>query len=181
MIRANEHSTVIDQNATFDFFGSAPTFAHMIRVLPYYQLSLDQLYGIMRLRQEVFVVEQDCPYLDADGKDQASHHLLYEREEKLVGYVRLLPPGVSYPEYSSIGRVVTAIAERGRSYGKDLMAAAVKWCRDAYPEHPIKISAQCYLDRFYSSFGFVDTGDHYLEDGIPHQAMVLSLSEIITT
>jgi ElaA protein len=76
--------------------------------------------------------------------------------------------------------VVTAIDERGKSYGKDLMKAAIWWCADAYPDSAIKISAQCYLDQFYASFGFVDTGDHYLEDDIPHQAMVLDLADIVT-
>jgi ElaA protein len=151
-----------------------------IRISAYNELTLDDLYSIMRLRQEVFVVEQDCPYLDADGKDQVAHHLLYERGTKLLGYSRLLAPCISYPDYTSIGRVVTAIDERGKAYGRDLMQASIAWCAERHPGHDIKISAQCYLDRFYAGFGFVDTGDHYLEDGIPHQAMVLSLADVVT-
>lgn len=149
--------------------------------MPFYGLSLDHLYSIMQLRQEVFVVEQDCPYLDADGKDQVAHHLLYERVTKLVGYTRLLAPGVSYQDYASIGRVVVAKGERGHSLGKIIMQASIDWCAATYPNHDIKISAQCYLDRFYASLGFVDTGHHYLEDGIPHQAMILRLSDIVST
>lgn len=119
-------------------------------------------------------MEQDCPYLDADGQDQAAHHLMLYRDDQLIGYTRLLAPGVSYVAYSSIGRVVNPTALRGQGIGRRIMLASIDWCVKHYPRHQIKISAQCYLDGFYRSLGFTDTGDHYLEDGIPHQAMVYS-------
>lgn len=140
--------------------------------LPFPDLSLEQLYEIMALRQDVFVVEQDCPYLDADGKDYESYHLFGKNEiGKIVAYTRLVPKGVSYENYVSIGRVVTAQSIRKKGAGKDLMHASIDWCKKLFPEEKIKISAQCYLDKFYTNLGFVATGDFYDEDGIPHMAM----------
>lgn len=143
-----------------------------MKILSWQDLSLEELYSIMQLRQEVFVVEQDCPYLDADGKDISAHHLMLHDGAELVGYARLLAPGVSYRDYSSIGRVVNPAHMRGKGVGKVIMQASIDWCIATYPEHNIKISAQCYLDGFYRHLGFIDTGDHYLEDDIPHQAMI---------
>jgi ElaA protein len=139
---------------------------------PFYELSLDELYALMVLRQEVFVVEQNCPYLDADGKDQGSHHVLMYLGDKLVACTRLLPRGLSYPEYQSIGRVVTHASVRGTGAGKILMAESVLLCIELFGQNPIKIGAQSYLLRFYESFGFVSTGEEYLEDGIPHTKMI---------
>ncbi len=140
---------------------------------PFSQLSLDQLYAIMVIRQEIFVVEQDCPYLDADGKDQESWHLMGFDEGKLAAYTRLVPQGLSYPEYVSIGRVVVAMDSRGKGYGKILMEESIRRCRDVFGEQAIKISAQSHLEAFYRSLGFEPTGAEYLEDGIPHMAMTL--------
>ncbi len=141
--------------------------------LPFPDLSLEQLYEIMALRQEVFVVEQDCPYLDADGKDYESYHLFGKNNiGKIVSYTRLVPKGVSYEDYVSIGRVVTAQSIRKRGAGKELMVASIDWCKQLFPEEKIKISAQCYLDKFYTDLGFVATGDYYDEDDIPHMAMI---------
>lgn len=137
------------------------------------ELTLSQLYKIMVLRQEVFVVEQDCPYLDADNKDQVSHHLcLWSDDDQLLAYARLLPKGVSYPEYASIGRVVSSQSVRKAGLGKVLMQAAIEHCNRLFSEDSIKISAQCYLIRFYEGFGFQTTGDEYLEDNLPHIAMI---------
>lgn len=136
-------------------------------------LTLLEFYEIMALRQEVFIVEQNCPYLDADGKDPKSWHLMLRNEAgSLVSYARLLPKGVSYSEYCSIGRVVSSPSVRGQGAGVKLMNAAVENTVKLFNNDPIKIGAQSYLIRFYEGFGFVDTGENYLEDGIPHTIMI---------
>ena len=141
--------------------------------VPFAQLRNTELYEIMALRQEVFVVEQNCPYLDADGKDQQSWHLMgRDAAGKLVVYTRLLPKGLAYPEYPSIGRVVSSPAARGTGAGKILMERSVEMCLHLFGDMPIKIGAQSYLLRFYEGFGFVSTGEEYLEDGIPHTKMI---------
>ncbi len=141
---------------------------------PYYQLNLDELYEILALRQEVFIVEQNCPYLDCDGKDQASWHFQGRDEAgKLLCYTRLLPLGLAYPDYPSIGRVVSSPAARGTGIGKLLMTESIKQCRDLFGPMAIKIGAQSYLLQFYAGFGFRSTGEEYMEDGIPHTKMVL--------
>lgn len=141
--------------------------------LPFRQLSLRELYGLMALRQEVFVVEQNCPYLDADGKDALAHHLMgYGPSGGLLAYSRLLPRGVSYKSYPSFGRVVTAPSIRGNGQGRLLMGKTLEWMERLYGRQTIKISAQCYLASFYESLGFRTVGKEYLEDGIPHVGMV---------
>ena len=137
-------------------------------------LTTDELYAILKLRQEVFVVEQDCPYLDADGKDLDAIHVFAQQSDKsIIGYTRVLGPGVSYPTYASIGRVVNDPSIRGKGLGKLIMKVSIEACRAAFPQHDIKISAQTYLDGFYQSLGFVSTGEYYLEDDMPHQGMIL--------
>lgn len=144
-------------------------------VKPFAKLSLTELYRILQLRQQVFVVEQDCPYLDADDKDQASIHVLgTDGKGVLHSYTRLVPLGLSYQSYVSIGRVVTSIASRRQGTGIELMQKSIAACRNTWPGMPIKISAQQYLIDFYQKFGFVSIGEGYLEDDIPHIAMVLS-------
>lgn len=139
----------------------------------YRELTLDQLYDVLQLRQDVFVVEQDCPYLDADGKDQLSYHLLgYDTDRTLQAYTRMVPLGISYDNYVSIGRVITSKAVRGIGEGTRLMEQSMAAARQLWPELPIKISAQSHLAKFYGGFGFVPTGEEYLEDGIPHVGMV---------
>jgi ElaA protein len=141
--------------------------------LPFDRLSLQELYALMALRQEVFVVEQNCPYLDADGLDIQSYHLLgYDRQGQLAVYARLLPPGVAYPGYASFGRVITALAYRRQGHGRALIATTLVWMQRLFANTPIKISAQTYLLDFYEAFGFTRLGNIYLEDGIPHVAMV---------
>ena len=137
------------------------------------ELSLYELYEIMALRQEVFVVEQNCPYLDADGKDQSAWHLMGLNEnKKLVAYTRLIPKGISYEKYPSIGRVVTSTSARGGGIGRELMEQSIQWMEKLFPAQDIKIGAQCYLEKFYKSLGFEIAGDEYLEDGIPHYPML---------
>jgi ElaA protein len=141
--------------------------------LPFDQLLPAELYEILALRQEVFVVEQNCPYLDCDGKDQQSWHLMGRNEAKqLTCYTRLLPPGLSYPGYASIGRVVTSPLARGTGAGKILMERSIEFCNHLFGPGPIKISAQSYLLKFYEGLGFTSTGEEYLEDGIPHTKMI---------
>lgn len=136
-------------------------------------LTVYELYDIMALRAEVFIVEQNCPYQDADGKDLDGWHLMgHTPEGNLVAYTRLLPKGISYPEYASIGRVVNSPKVRGTGAGKVLMEASIKEIKRLYPNDKIKIGAQSYLLKFYESLGFVSTGEEYLEDNIPHTSMV---------
>lgn len=137
----------------------------------YDDLTKDELYAAMRLRQEVFVVEQNCPYLDADGRDEGNHHLLgYDRKE-LVAYARVLRPGVLYREVC-ISRVVTAPKVRRTGVGWLLMTECLRRLEDHYGLVTVRISAQAYLQQFYESFGFRCTGKEYLEDGIPHKEML---------
>ncbi|MEY3053167.1 MAG: hypothetical protein RLY31_2952 [Bacteroidota bacterium] len=140
--------------------------------LPFANLSAGQLYDIMALRQTVFVVEQQCAYLDADGKDQPAWHLIGSNQSRqTVSYARLLPVGVSYDEHASIGRVVVDPAYRNQGIGMDLMNQALRWTRHLFPGAPVKISAQSHLKDFYERFGFSVCGAEYLEDGIPHLPM----------
>lgn len=131
-----------------------------------------ELYDIMWLRNEVFVVEQNCVYQDADYKDQKGWHLMgVDEGGKLMAYVRLLPPGVSYEE-PSIGRVLTNPAVRGTGVGRLLMQKAIELCNELFGDVSIKIGAQYYLLNFYSSLGFVQTSAIYLEDDIEHVEMI---------
>ena len=126
-----------------------------------------QLYAILQLRNEVFVVEQNCVFQDADDKDQDSHHLMGFLNNKLVAYTRLVPPGVIYPEMS-IGRVITAASVRRMGAGKELMKQSIDYCYRLFDKGPIRIGAQLYLKNFYQSFGFQQISEVYLEDGIEH-------------
>jgi ElaA protein len=130
-----------------------------------------ELYAILQLRNEVFVVEQNCVFQDADDKDQASWHLMGMQEDRLVAYTRLVPPGVSYNE-PSIGRVVTAPKVRGTGIGKELMQRSINECYRLFGAQPIKIGAQYYLKQFYGSLGFEQVSEIYLEDGIEHIYML---------
>ena len=137
------------------------------------QLTIDELYAILQLRSEVFVVEQNCVYQDIDAKDQKALHVLGFKNEVLVAYTRLFKPG-DYFENASIGRVVVRQNERQHKYGYDIMKVSIDAIQQYYNETTIKISAQEYLVNFYSNLGFKTIGNSYLEDGIPHVAMVKS-------
>ncbi|WP_375419019.1 GNAT family N-acetyltransferase [uncultured Hymenobacter sp.] len=140
---------------------------------PFADLTLTELYAVLRLRSEIFVVEQNCPYLDMDGLDEAAFHLLGRAETgELAAYTRLLPKGVSYPDYASIGRVVVARTQRGGGLGQALMRESIRRCERLFGRAPIKIGAQQYLERFYQEFGFAQCGAGYDEDGIPHLPML---------
>lgn len=138
----------------------------------YDNLSKEQLYNILQLRSEVFVVEQDCVYQDIDYHDQDSWHLLCSGEKKLMAYARILPPGLHYEEVA-IGRVVTHPDTRGTGLGKLLMKHAISACEDVFGKTNIRIEAQTHLIPFYSEFGFTVESESYLLDGIPHTEMLL--------
>jgi ElaA protein len=163
------------------------------KCLHFSELTVYELYSVMALRQEVFVVEQNCTYLDADGKDIDGFHLLgyadltkkQENNEEvlevetspssnvLVAYTRLLSKGVAYDDYASIGRVINSSAVRRRGVGKILMEESIAQMARLFPNDAVKIGAQSYLLNFYASLGFVSTGEEYLEDDIPHTSMIL--------
>jgi ElaA protein len=144
----------------------------MIWILkPFDDLTPKQLYAILQLRNEVFIVEQNCPYQDLDDKDVKAWHLMGIKQDKLLAYSRLLAPGISYSE-SSIGRVVSSPAARKTGMGKQLMMESIRQIRNLFQTDTIRIGAQLYLKKFYESFGFVQEGDTYLEDNIPHIIML---------
>jgi ElaA protein len=136
------------------------------------ELTATELYAIMQLRNEVFVVEQNCIYQDADDRDQVSMHLCGWDAEKPVAYTRIIPQGISYAE-ASIGRVVTSPAYRNTGAGRQLMKESISRCFSEFKCAEIKIGAQVYLTEFYKSLGFVPCSSQYLEDGIPHIEMIL--------
>jgi ElaA protein len=134
-------------------------------------LSVRELYSIMRLRGEVFVVEQDCVFLDADNKDLFCYHLMLFDNKDLIGYARLVPAGISYVEMS-IGRVVTSKKVRGTGAGRNIMKLAIEHCRKVYGDGPIRIGAQLYAEKFYNGLGFTSDSPVYDEDGIDHIEMI---------
>lgn len=135
------------------------------------EITRDELYAFSKLRINVFVVEQDCPYPEFDDKDQQSIHLWAEEGGEVVAYLRIVAPGVSYPEVA-IGRVVVDVSRRGSALGKELMERGLVAIRRFYGEQNIRISAQQYLISFYNNLGFKEEGEGYLEDGIPHIQML---------
>lgn len=138
---------------------------------PFDALSADQMYTILCVRQEVFVLEQECLYLDADGKDRQSLHLMGFDGDELVAYARIVAPGVSYAEVS-MGRILTTKNARGTGAGIELMEVGLQRIEEEYGKVPVRISAQTYLLKFYEKFGFDSTGKEYLEDEIPHTEML---------
>ena len=135
------------------------------------QLSQAQLYALLQLRQQVFVVEQACVYLDLDDRDQQAVHMLCWQGEQLQAYQRCLAPGVSYPE-SSLGRIVVAPRARGLRLGKELVQRGISHNLRHWPQSDIRINAQAYLNAFYSALGFTADGQEYEEDGIAHVQML---------
>ncbi len=140
-------------------------------ILAFEALSLSQLYQLLRLRSQVFVVEQDCVYQDIDNYDQQAIHVLGFKDNLLVAYTRVFDPN-TYNEHASIGRVVVHPDFRKQNLGVEIMKESIKILQTRGHRH-INISAQCYLDQFYTDLGFRQTGKKYLEDGIPHQEMIL--------
>ena len=147
-------------------------------------LTCDELYTILQLRNEVFVVEQNCVFQDCDDKDQQSYHfmgwstgLLAEEQNKLIAYTRLMPAGLAYKEIS-IGRVVTSPSIRNKQIGKELMVKSIEKLHELFGKTPIKIGAQLYLKKFYESLGFTQNSEVYLEDGIEHIKMIYHRREL---
>lgn len=134
------------------------------------ELTLHELYAILQLRNEVFVVEQNCVYPDIDDKDLPAWHLMCTDNNKLVAYTRILPPGISYTS-PSIGRVVTSPSIRKTGIGRELMLRSIAATENLFGKLSITLSAQLYLLKFYESLGFVKTSETYLEDGIDHIKM----------
>lgn len=143
-------------------------------------LSVHELNNIFMARQQVFSLEQQCIYLDADGFDEHSHHLAAWSAAARVplAYARVVAPGLKYTE-ASIGRVITTAAGRGSGLGRELVRRAVAHCEQVHPGRGIRISAQSRLEAFYAGFGFSIVGERYMEDGIPHTEMVLAGRSII--
>lgn len=142
-----------------------------IEVKTFEELTIHELYEVLALRAEVFVVEQDCVYQDIDGKDQKAIHILGYKNEKLVAYTRCFDQGIYFDE-ASIGRVIVKQNERKYGFGHDIMKASIEEIEDRFKVTTIKISAQQYLTKFYESHQFKQIGEGYLEDGIPHIAMI---------
>lgn len=142
------------------------------KILLFSELTAQQIYDILQLRSEVFVVEQDCVYQDIDGHDDKAFHVLFYDKDLLVAYSRILPPGAYFDELS-IGRVIVKETHRSQKLGHELMKVSIEFALTKFPKSMIKISAQQYLIKFYESHGFVISGEGYLEDGIPHIGMKL--------
>ncbi|MFP3667825.1 GNAT family N-acetyltransferase [Priestia sp. SIMBA_032] len=141
-------------------------------------LTNSELYNLLKERTLIFVVEQNCPYLEVDGKDPFSYHLFKEDNGEIVAYLRILPAGVAYQEIS-IGRVFVKKEYRGQGMADELLKKGLDFIRNELKETTVKIQAQDYLRDFYSSFGFQAISETYLEDNIPHIDMLLSTKHVI--
>lgn len=140
------------------------------RIKSFEELTTSELYEIIKARVDVFVVEQNCPYPDLDDYDQKAIHLWAEQDNRVLAYCRIFDRGIKYNE-TSIGRVLTSEKGRGKNLGKQLIKYAVETIENRFKTSEVRISAQDYLLKFYSDFGFEDTGKKYLEDNIPHTEM----------
>ena len=143
----------------------------MIVAKTFYELNNQELYQILRLRSEVFVVEQECVYQDLDNKDQISIHIFIKEKGEIVAYTRIFKSG-DYYKNPTIGRVVVSKKNRGKELGKKIMIYSIEYIKNNLNGEKIELSAQTYLDKFYKDLGFYKTGEDYLEDGIPHQRMI---------
>lgn len=137
----------------------------------YGELSPNEIYAIFGARQAVFVVEQNCPYQDMDGKDLDAWHLIAWSGKEVAAYLRLLAPDVSFPGEPSLGRIITTKIGRGSGLGRELVARGLEKIHELYPTLSIRIGAQAHLHKFYGEFGFVQSSEPYEEDGIPHIEM----------
>ena len=142
-----------------------------VSVKTFNELTTEELYQILRLRSEVFVVEQDCVYQDVDNKDQKALHIMGIKDGEVVAYTRVFEPG-DYFDNVSIGRVVVSQSQRKYGLGKQIMQSSLAAIDQRFPDKPIEISAQSYLLKFYTELGFNAFGEEYLEDGIPHRRML---------
>ena len=147
----------------------------MTVVKKFSELSIEELYQILRLRSEVFVVVQDCVYQDLDNKDQISVHIFIKKKNEIVAYTRIFKSG-DYYKNPSIGRVVVSKKNRGKELGKKIMISSIEYIKKNLKCDKIELSAQKYLDKFYKDLGFYKIGEDYLEDGIPHQRMIKEIN-----
>lgn len=141
------------------------------KIKPFEALNVNELYDLLKLRSEIFVVEQNCVYLDLDGKDKKALHLIGEYEGKIVAYSRLFDAGISF-DNASIGRVIVDANYRDRKWGHDLMREAIAGIKSNFDKDKITIAAQLYLKKFYESHGFLQSSEMYLEDDIEHIDMI---------
>ena len=139
------------------------------------ELSTEEIYNILKLRSEVFVVEQNCVYQDIDEKDKKATHIFIEKNNDIIAYTRIFKKGDYYEENPSIGRVVVSKKERGKNFGKEIMLNSIEFIKKELEGKKIELSAQKYLDKFYKDLDFYSEGEDYLEDGIPHQRMFYNL------
>lgn len=139
---------------------------------PFSKLSNDELYGLLRLRSDVFVMEQKCMFLDLDNNDQKAHHVFGSLQNEIIATTRLFKVGDAYEHYQSIGRVAGSSKFRNIGVGKDLMNYSIMECERLFGKGPIKIGAQLYLKKFYGDFGFEQAGEMYFEDEIEHIPMI---------
>ena len=142
-----------------------------IEVKKFNELTIYELHDLLQLRSEVFVVEQDCVYQDIDGKDENALHVFGKKDGNMVAYTRIFAPGFYFPQ-AAIGRVVVPADQRKFGYGHVIMEASIQAIKNEYQKKEIKLSAQEHLRKFYESHGFTQIGEGYLEDGIPHVAMI---------
>ena len=148
-------------------------FEHQVK--SFQELSLEEFHDIIALRIQIFIIEQNCPYQEVDGKDKLAHHLFFKNEmDEIIAVTRILPQGISYTEVD-IGRVVVHEDYRGTGLGNQLMADSMTFVRDKYGEVPVRLSAQKHLENYYGNHGFKSTGKEYLEDGIPHVEMLYNI------
>lgn len=143
-------------------------------ILLFNELTPKLVYRILKLRSEVFVVEQTCIYQDIDDLDllPETRHIIFEEAQTITAYARVLAPGASYSGYSSIGRIVIDAQARGTGQGHQLVAEAISLCLEYWPQYPIKIGAQSHLVKFYEQHGFITSSAEYIEDGVPHIHMI---------
>ena len=148
-------------------------FEHQVK--SFQELSLEEFHDIIALRIQIFIIEQNCPYQEVDGKDKLAHHLFFKNEmDEIIAVTRILPQGISYEEVA-IGRVVVHEEYRGTGLGNQLMADSMNFVRDKYGDVPVRLSAQKHLENYYGNHGFKSTGKEYLEDGIPHVEMLYNI------
>ncbi|MCG8474208.1 MAG: GNAT family N-acetyltransferase [Cytophagales bacterium] len=145
------------------------------QIKPFDALTAFELYELLKLRTDIFVVEQQCPYPELDYKDYKAFHVMMYCKDEMIGCLRLLPRGVSYPEDPSIGRVAIKASFRGKKLGTPLMKQGIGFIKKQWRADSIRISGQLYLKRFYESMSFQQVSEEYLEDGIPHIEMLLEL------
>lgn len=143
----------------------------IIHKLNFNQLSNQQLYDILKLRQDVFIIEQNCFYEDIDNNDNAAFHILFYEDNNLIAYSRLFAPNIMFEHACAIGRIIVKNTHRLRGFGHLVMKESINWCETNYPGIDIAIEAQAHLKRYYANFGFEAIGDEYDLDGIKHLIM----------